>query len=239
MGARLELDLTEPQEFTAYLTRRYQPDLVALIVKLLPRSGVFVDVGANIGLVSLSVAARRPDASVFAFEPDPANATRFLRNADLNNAHAQCRLEMVALGSEAGVAEIARGSESGHSHIAIGEEHGSSISVDTLDAYAARLGLETIDVLKVDVEGYEPFVFQGAAGLLGDGRVGAIVCELNDPLLGRTGFTRAKVVALLEDHGYRPELIPPTGARQLRQQPTLSYAGDVLFVKRGEGFGLR
>ncbi len=106
---------------------------------------------------------------------------------------------MVALGSEAGVAEIAPGSESGHSHIAIGEEHGSSISVDTLDANAARPGLETIDVLKVDVEGYEPFVFQGAAGLLGDGRVGAIVCELNDPLLGRTGFTRAKVVALLED----------------------------------------
>ena len=237
-GALLELDLSEPQEFTAYLTRRYQHDLLALIIELLPRSGVFVDVGANIGLVSLSVAARRPDVSVLAFEPDAANAARFLRNAALNNART-IRLETVALGSKPGVAEIARGSEAGHSHIALGGEHGSSVAVDTLDSYADRLGLAEIDVLKVDVEGYEPFVFKGAANLLEEARVGAIVCEMNDPLLQRTGFTRAQVVSSLENHGFTPQLIPPTGARRFRHQPTFEHAGDLLFTRQIEGHHLR
>jgi FkbM family methyltransferase len=228
-GAVLELDLSDPQQFVAYLTRRYQHDLVALIIKLLPRSGVFVDVGANIGLISFSIAARRPDVSVLAFEPEPANAARWLRNADLNNARAT-RLERVALGSEFGIAEMVRRSESGQSHIAVGGEHGAPVAVDTLDSCADRLGLKKIDVLKVDVEGYEPLVLRGAATLFEEKRIAAIVCEMNDALLRRTCFTRSKLIASLERHGFTPQPIPATGARRFRSQPTIENAGDVLFI---------
>ena len=43
-----------------------------------------------------------------------------------------------------------------------------------------EIPVERIDVLKVDVEGYEPAVLRGAARLLSEGRVGAVVCELNE-----------------------------------------------------------
>jgi FkbM family methyltransferase len=230
-GALVELDLAEPEELTAYLTRRYQHDLVALIVKLLPRRGLFVDVGANIGLVSFSVGSSRPDVSVLAFEPDAENAARWLRNAALNDAR-RSRLETLALGAAVGGAEIVRGSEAGHSRIATKGEHGIRVPVDTLDAYADRLGLQSIDVLKVDVEGYEPFVFKGASRLLREGRIEAVVCEMNEPLLRLRGFTRLELASLLAETGYVPKLIPPTGARKLRSQPAVEDAGDVVFTRR-------
>jgi FkbM family methyltransferase len=229
-GAVLELDLADPEQLTAYLTRRYQHDLVALIIKLLPRRGLFVDVGANIGLVSFSVAASRPDVSVLAFEPDAENAARWLRNAVLNDDRTS-RLEPIALGPAVGNAEIVRGSESGHSRIATKGEHGIRVPVDTLDACADRLGLQGIDVLKVDVEGYEPFVFQGASRLLREGRIEAIVCEVNEALLRLRGFTRLELTSLLAQHGYVPQLVPPTGARKLRNQPAVDEAGDVVFTQ--------
>jgi FkbM family methyltransferase len=232
-GALLELDLADPEQLTAYLTRRYQHDLVALIIKLLPRRGLFVDVGANIGLISFSVGASRPDVSVLAFEPDAENAARWLRNAALNDAH-RSRLETFALGAALGGAEIVRGSESGHSRIATKQEHGIRVPVDTLDAYADRRGLQGIDVLKVDVEGYEPFVFRGASRLLREGRIEAIVCEINEPLLRLRGFTRLELTSFLAEHGYVPRLVPPTGARKLRSQPGVESAGDVVFTQRAD-----
>jgi FkbM family methyltransferase len=229
-GALLELDLAEPQQLTAYLTRRYQHDLVALIIKLLPKGGLFVDVGANIGLVSFSVAASRPDVSVLAFEPEAENAARWLRNAALNDAR-RSRLETIALGAEVGHKEIVRGPESGQSRIATEGEHGVCVPIDTLDSYASRLGLQNINVLKVDVEGYEPFVFQGASNLLREGRIDAIVSEVNEPLLRHMGFTRSQLRSLLGEHGFEPHLIPPTGARKLRNQPALEEAGDLVFTR--------
>ena len=232
-GALLELDLADPEQLTAYLTRRYQHDLVALIIKLLPRRGLFVDVGANIGLVSFSVGASRPEASVLAFEADAKNAARWLRNAVLNDAR-RSRLETFALGAAVGSAEIVRGSESGHSRIATKGEHGIRVPVDTLDAYTDRLGLKSIDVLKVDVEGYEPFVFQGASRLLSEGRIEAIVCEVNEPLLRLRGFTRLDLTSLLAEYGFVPRVVPPTGARKLRRQAGVEDAGDVVFTQRAD-----
>jgi FkbM family methyltransferase len=228
-GERVRLDLSDRQQFTAYVTRRYQDDLVALIVSLLPRSGVFVDVGANIGLISFAIAACRPDVSIFAFEPDEDNAVKWLHNANLNRGSA--RLEQVALGAAPGVAEIVTGSESGHSHIPVGGEHGSPVSVTTLDAYVDSADLTKIDVLKVDVEGYEPFVFQGARRLLEQGRVRAIICEMNDAHLKRVGFSRSRLMSLLGNYGLTPHLIPPTGARKLRRAQDIEHAGDLLFTK--------
>jgi hypothetical protein len=56
--------------------------------------------------------------------------------------------------------------------------------VRTLDAEAARLGLERIDLLKIDVEGYEAEVLAGASELLGAGRIGAVLCELHGGPVG-------------------------------------------------------
>ena len=91
--------------------------------------------------------------------------------------------------------------------------------------------LEQIDVLKVDVEGFEPLVLQGAQRLLKQQRIDAIICEMNDPVLERAGFTRWSLISQLGTYGLTPQVIPPTGARKLRRRPDIANSGDLLFTR--------
>jgi FkbM family methyltransferase len=230
-GATFELDLSDGGEAQAYLVRRYEPDVVAALTRLLPLRGVFFDVGANIGLISFCVGARRPDITIVAFEPDPANAGRWRRNLKLNGG-VTAALEEVAVGAHEGTAELIRGDESGWSFIARNSsEAGLRVPVVTLDTYAEAHGIAVVDALKVDAEGYEPLVFEGAASLLDKQAIRCIICELEDSLLERNGFTRRDVLSLLAGYGYVAEAVPAVGAQRLRRRST-ETSRDILFVPK-------
>jgi FkbM family methyltransferase len=231
-GGILDLDLSNWTERYVYLTRRYEPDIVSLIERRLPKGGVFFDVGANIGLISFSIGGRRADALIRAFEPVPETGQRWLRNRELNpDVHAV--LEVVAVGAQDGSVSIARPvDQSGIGWVPGGADEAlphslMEVPVVALDRYAAHHGFERIDVLKLDVEGYEQFALQGCSRLLEQRRIGCIICELNDPLLERHGTTRQELIAWLESRGYNPLQIPRTGARRLRR---VSQAADIAFV---------
>lgn len=72
----------------------------------------------------------------------------------------------------------------------------------TLDRYCEDNGIRRIDVLKIDAEGGEPAVLSGAQGLLGRGRIGTVLCELNDFHLERMSSSRRDVEVLLGRHGF-------------------------------------
>jgi FkbM family methyltransferase len=233
-GAVFELDLSDPTQAQAYLIRRYEPGVVAALIRLIPRGGVFFDVGANIGLISFCVGIRRPDLTIIAFEPDPANVTRWHRNLELNNG-VNAALEETAVGAERREAQLIRGDESGWSFIApSGSEPGVTVPMVTLDAYVRAHGFTTVDGLKVDVEGYEPYVLKGATSLLEKQAIRCIVCELEDSLLERSGFTRNDVLSFLAGYGYVARPVPPVGAQRLRRRAP-ETSRDILFVPKSSG----
>ena len=55
-----------------------------------------------------------------------------------------------------------------------------AVPVRRLDDCLADWGVETIDLMKLDVEGHEPFVLRGAGEALSSGRIRAVLCEFND-----------------------------------------------------------
>jgi FkbM family methyltransferase len=228
-GAHLELDVSDHTQAQAYLLRRYEPDVVALLRRIAPPGGTFFDVGANIGLITFGVGAQRRDLSIHAFEPDPENAERWRRNRRLNPGVA-AKLEETAVGATAGEVALVRGGDSGWSFVA---EPGAAGDVDvpvvSLDTYASAHGIPRIDVLKVDVEGYEAEVLRGATSLLERQAIGFIVCELDEILQNRAGGTRDELVAFLSYHGYTPKQIPGAGAQRLRPR-SWQTGRDVLFV---------
>jgi FkbM family methyltransferase len=215
-GARFELDLSDRAQAQAYLLGRYESDIVALIARNAPRNGVFFDVGANIGLITFSVGVRRPDLSIHAFEPDPANAERWRRNLELN-PQVNAELEEAAVGATQGKVGLMQGNESGWSFIV---EEGGNIEVRMidLDAYTRAHAITQIDVLKVDVEGHEARVLDGARSLLRRQAVGLIVCELDDVLLRRCRATRGSVCSFLAECGYAPRSVRGVGLHRLRRR---------------------
>ena len=63
--------LEEPISVGLFAFGVYEPDTLRAILRHLPASGVFVDVGANVGALALPVAACRPGARIICIEADP------------------------------------------------------------------------------------------------------------------------------------------------------------------------
>ena len=115
------------------------------------RFGVAIDVGAHIGLWSRELAQRF--AYVHAFEPVAAHADCFERNVVAGNV----KLHRMALGRDSGFveAEVAAPGNSGTTYV---YETNAGVPMRTLDSFE----FEDVDFLKIDVEGFELFVCEGA-----------------------------------------------------------------------------
>ncbi|MCI4644793.1 MAG: FkbM family methyltransferase [Hyphomonadaceae bacterium] len=126
----------------------------------LPReNGVFVDVGANVGMVSLAARAHLDTGTVLSIEPQPAMYERLeftLLEAGQGDGVDHV-LRQAAVGPQRGVAELSVPDQPGMATLAISGTEGETVEVDLipLAEICAEAGLSHIDVLKIDVEGYE------------------------------------------------------------------------------------
>jgi FkbM family methyltransferase len=167
-------------------------------------SGVILDVGANLGLVSCIMARRFPDRPIYAFEPNPSTFASLTANVELN-ACRNVRPEALAVAGRDGTAlfdanPLSRGTVS---LLEAEGAHTAVVACTTLDTHAERHGIESIGFLKVDVEGFEAEVFRGAQQLLSGRRVEVIYYEVC-PANSLTSHIDPRLpTMLLESHGYR------------------------------------
>jgi FkbM family methyltransferase len=127
----------------------------------LPRGGVFVDVGANIGAHSLWAAHRvGPEGRVLAYEAEPANFASLTGNIDLNG------FEKIVTAQQVGVADASTtltlqlnlaGNSGGHSFLAppAGASDAIEVSCEPLAALIDKSGVARVDFMKLDIEGFE------------------------------------------------------------------------------------
>jgi FkbM family methyltransferase len=129
-----------------------------------PAGGVFVDVGANVGTYAM-VLARQVGSSgkVIAIEPHPVTHARLAFNRAASGA-TQVTLVAAAAGPSDGELMIETdGDNLGASHIVSGEPAGHAIRVPSLrlQHILDDAGVDHVDALKIDVEGYEDRVLTG------------------------------------------------------------------------------
>lgn len=144
------------------------------LLRRLVRNGMtFADVGANIGLHSvLASRAVGEEGHVFAFEPEARNHALLIRNLEANGC-TNVTVMQAAVGEHSGTMPLylAPGGSIG-THSLLGSSRDAEpareeVPVIRLDEYFKTAG-RRLDVLKVDVEGYEGFVLRGAKRLLAD-----------------------------------------------------------------------
>jgi FkbM family methyltransferase len=180
------------------------------IWRLLDKGETGVDIGANIGQNS-SVMALRSGLSgwVIAFEPHPVTFAELQQNVAnwANLRMARIQLENVALGRENGEAQLViRGYLSGASLAAQGE--GVKVPVRQLDDFLKGM---PVSVCKIDVEGHELAVLEGAAQALSRQAIRDVIFEDFNPmpspvarLLQKNGFS----VYQLTSGWLKPSLAP-------------------------------
>lgn len=161
--------------------------------------GTFVDIGANVGLISLLLADKIQHAILF--EPNPVAAARARENLVLN--HLGFEVHELALSDQAGVVELenAGGVDSCNRTVAGFTTSAPTISVqrDTLDGFMAERGALSapISAVKIDVEGHENSVLRGMLCLLETHRPRLVMFEY----LQRTNIM--ETLELFSGVGYR------------------------------------
>jgi FkbM family methyltransferase len=185
----------------------YEPAVTLVFVALLRPGHVVVDVGANKGYFSL-LALNRVGAGgqVVSFEPLPSNVLD-LEDTRRLGGYANWIIQPAAVGNEAGSALFhLDGVLEGHSLFGRIDPAGSlTVQVDTLDEAMPRLGLEHVDLLKLDVEGHECRVVQGARRHLAERRIRHVLCEVHENCFGPEEFNQMQET--FASAGYRANLI--------------------------------
>jgi FkbM family methyltransferase len=174
-----------------------------LFLKTFLKSGMtFVDVGANKGDFSLMASQLVGDGgTVLAFEPEPENHECLRKSIELNGYN-NIRLFRVALAERNGTATLHLGVKSGYHTLVAGElphEQGAiAVETRTLDSILDELGIASLDMMKIDVEGAELQVLEGASRALRKSSSMAILLDIH-PQKGADPLALGK---LLKDDGF-------------------------------------
>lgn len=208
-GAWLKTYLSSAQDAT-FFRRTSSPHVLVNEIENLPKDGVFIDCGANCGYYSI-IASRvlGKDGSIFAFEPSNREYDR-LAWAAMNNPH-ECKWitnnscvsnenNICSVNTSVGHTGMNRVDEFVHSAI-------QCISIK-LDDYIPTYLPEgkLVDLVKIDVEGFEMRVLQGMKLLLEQRRIGCLVVEITDRFLKENESSKAELYDFMIRVGYVPSI---------------------------------
>jgi FkbM family methyltransferase len=190
------------------MNNTYEVLELELLEFLLHPGMTVVDVGANVGIhTSLAARSVAPNGTVYGFEPVPENFEILVRNLARNQL-TNVVLEQLAIGNEVGRSTIYLEDHSIGTHSLLKSAHSNpaqslSVPVTTLDSYFGNEMPEVVNLLKIDVEGYEPNVLMGATSLLG--RTEHLLIEYNRVSIEANGGVGA-FIELLEGFDYLYEI---------------------------------
>ncbi len=193
------------------------PDLMASLVRM--SSGFMLDIGANTGLFSLLAAAANPTIKVCAFEPLESVNTLLRANLALNQnlagrisayqlglSNAEGSFDFYETINDHGLITTSSSLELEHAQ-RTGSYRKQVINTVTMDGWASRLEGGRISIIKIDVEGHEYAVIEGARKTIARHRP-FITIEV----LGASPVDR--ISELLFEASYLDFVISPTALRQ-------------------------
>jgi FkbM family methyltransferase len=172
-----------------------------------PAGGVAIDVGANLGEWSVPLAkAVGPSGRVLCCEPNPLVAAALAATLRINNL-GQASVVAVALSNEDGEGRLKiDAAHTGLSRLASGAE-GVVVPLRRLDTVVAEHTLDRVDLVKIDVEGHERPVFDGAVQTLRRFRPAVVFESGHEDVAGRHAIADRlrdldyEIVAVLHDYG--------------------------------------
>jgi FkbM family methyltransferase len=182
------------------------------LLHFLRPNDLFVDIGANIGSYSI-LSAAHIGCDTISIEPVPATFNHLIDNIRINGIEEKIEALNIALGAQEGT--IAFTSNMGTmNHVATSNDRDTiMVKICSLDDI---LGKRTPILLKIDVEGFETEVLNGASQTLAGNTLKAIIIELNGSGT-RYNYNESAIHKKLYDLGFAPYAYNPVKRELLRQ----------------------
>lgn len=189
--------------------QRFEKYEIAFVLGILRPEMIFFDVGANVGLFSISAAKKIGGKGIFAFEPCASTFEMLEKNLLLNGI-GDVNAVQIALGDSVSEGQLqinARGKDGlntlgqaihPESNV-VGQE---TVRITTVDVFMKERNIPRVDVMKVDIEGAELMLFRGARILLERADAPMILYEGFGSLTRGFGYHPVEILWFLESCGY-------------------------------------
>lgn len=214
-GIRFKLDLREGIDLSVYLFGAFQKHVFNNKLFSFPSDAVVLDVGANAGFMTLQFARRCPQGHVYAFEPTHYAVQRFRDNLALNPDLAeritlrQCFISDKAEATPSLVAYASwpvAGNPAGEQAAVHAVHLGRSLSAEgvsalTLDMWMEEVKPERVDFIKIDTDGHEWSVLQGAEKLIAR-FMPAVIFEVGQYVMEEKGIDFSTYLHFFRAHRY-------------------------------------
>jgi FkbM family methyltransferase len=215
-----------------YLQGSSEPELTSFLRSFLKEGMVFVDVGAHLGEHTVLAASIVKDSgAVHAFEARPDTFEILTRNVAMNGFR-NVVAKPWAVWNQNGPCDIEQTSDPSVSVLRPNEKRRSggpqllTVNAVSLDSYFEQSGAQKPALIKIDVEGAELQVLQGATGLLSSFEPPAVVVEYGPVNTAAFGYAADEVCTFLRDLGYRINQLTDKGMIPVPGKPTLGATAD-------------
>jgi FkbM family methyltransferase len=222
----------------AYVAGDFENKLHRFIAGRLKRKSTFCDVGANIGRYTVQAAQLvGPEGKVVAFEAHPYIFGFLSRNV---KAHGLTNVIAInaAVGAEAATVSLNfQAGDAGSTHVSSAKFRDRlTVEQVTLDEILGSLGIEHIDYLKVDVEGFELFVLKGAHRLINKNPNIIVQTEIDLRHLERFGVSVADIVGFFSVTDLSPYIVDSSGNAVAIESKNIQY-GDFVWMNQASSGG--
>lgn len=203
-GFHYRLDISDYMQHAIYFGLQNDTDFDReFLYSLIKKDAVVLDIGANIGETTLHFARLASNGIVFGFEPVPYVFDFFQNNVRLNNVD-NIIAQNIALSNKDEVLFFQDTPNKNSSGITLNKnevENSAKVLATTLDSLDAKQAFKKIDLIKIDVEGFEPFVLEGASNSILKYRPKMYV-EINHDHLQRNNFSNTDLLFIIQNLGY-------------------------------------
>lgn len=218
-------NLTENVGFDIFVNGVYEPETAMVIASFLPHQGKLLDIGGNIGAIAVPLAKSRPDIHIVSIEAS-SRIYKYLCHNIESNQLANVKALNYAVYHEAGkwLDFYSPKEKYGKGSLAsVFSDDPVPVWTVTVDGLVEEFMFESVHAIKVDVEGFEFFVFRGAEKTLSGPNAPAIIFEFVDWAERHAGLQPGDAQKLLMAYGY--QIYRMEGTRKIRIDSVLTVGG--------------
>jgi len=207
-GVKMYLDITNPQTWDLRDEKSYEDNVKKIFLSKINKGDTVIDVGANIGFFSLLAAKKIGSrGKIFAIEPLKQANNWLKKNLKLNSFENYKVLE-VAVGEKQGTMKMYKKSKSAEMIIldpTVSKDDlliCGEINIETIDNIISTKKIEKVNLLKIDVEGFEHEVLLRCKESFKAKKIENIICEIHTKYLKNRGIEEQSLYTLLRKNNF-------------------------------------
>lgn len=217
---KLKLDISDLVDWHAYFN--LSDPSISLFLSKIQATDIVLDVGSNIGYVALQCAQKANLGHVYGFEPSKKNFTKCTQNLQLNHL-TNINVFQLALGQTPGKTFLKVESENNSGMARIDHQSSESneeVIVKTIDQVVEEASIKTVNIIKLDVEGFELNVLKGAINTIRKFRP-KLFLEVDESFLQRFQNSSEELFSWIRSNDYEifdTEIQPVISAALLKKK---------------------